>query len=368
MTSRLGSKRIWSRCGANASSETTKRRRIIPKPERNCPGKLQLQHHDYTVAWICALHIEKVTAWAMLEVEHENLPAGAHDSNSYVLGSIGQHNIVVACLPADQYGTNNAAAVTSNLMRSFPSIRVGLMVGIGGGAPRTIDLRLGDVVVGNRVMQYDLGKVIEDCQIQRTGVPRSPKTDLSTAVSKLRAVQELTLPSRLLSILGDMLGNHPAMTEYAYPRLLQDRLFRAEYPHNVSATSCADCDISMLAERPSRTDTSPKIHYGGIASGSPLMRDGISRDRIAGELGVICFEMEAAGLTDILPCLVVRGICDYSDSHENKRWQKYAAATAAAYAKELLLTALPATANRVSLPVTSTARGSTMHFICSESR
>ena len=46
--------------------------------------------------------------------------------------------------------------------------------------------------------------------------------------------------------------------------------------------------------------------------------------------------MEAAGLMDSFPCLVIRGICDYADSHKNKRWQPYAAATAAAFAKELL--------------------------------
>lgn len=60
------------------------------------------------------------------------------------------------------------------------------------------------------------------------------------------------------------------------------------------------------------------------------------RDCIAKELGVICFEMEAAGLMDILPCLPIRGICDYSDSHKAKEWQRYAAGTAAAYARELL--------------------------------
>ena len=67
------------------------------------------------------------------------------------------------------------------------------------------------------------------------------------------------------------------------------------------------------------------------------MRNGIDRDRISRELGgVLCFEMEAAGLMNTFPCLVIRGICDYSDSHKNKDWQAYAAATAAAYAKELL--------------------------------
>ena len=58
--------------------------------------------------------------------------------------------------------------------------------------------------------------------------------------------------------------------------------------------------------------------------------------------GVLCFEMEAAGLMNSFPCLVVRGICDYADSHKNKRWQGYAAGAAAAYAKEVLSVIPPA--------------------------
>ncbi len=66
------------------------------------------------------------------------------------------------------------------------------------------------------------------------------------------------------------------------------------------------------------------------------MRDAEKRDQLGKQHDALCFEMEAAGLMDVFPCLIVRGICDYSDSHKNKDWQRYAAATAAAYAKELL--------------------------------
>jgi nucleoside phosphorylase len=66
------------------------------------------------------------------------------------------------------------------------------------------------------------------------------------------------------------------------------------------------------------------------------MKDGRKRDHLAQQVGILCFEMEAAGLMDNFPCLVIRGICDYADSHKHKEWQPYAAATAAAYAKELL--------------------------------
>lgn len=66
------------------------------------------------------------------------------------------------------------------------------------------------------------------------------------------------------------------------------------------------------------------------------MRDGTTRDRWRDELGIICFEMDAAGLMDNLGSLVISVICDYSDLHKNKAWQAFAAARAAAYAKALL--------------------------------
>lgn len=75
---------------------------------------------------------------------------------------------------------------------------------------------------------------------------------------------------------------------------------------------------------------------GNIASGDAVVKDGPTRDRIAREEGILCFEMEATGLMDTFPCVVIRGVCDYADSHKNKQWQPYAAATAACYAKELL--------------------------------
>ncbi|KAL3444390.1 hypothetical protein BJX65DRAFT_310973 [Aspergillus insuetus] len=58
--------------------------------------------------------------------------------------------------------------------------------------------------------------------------------------------------------------------------------------------------------------------------------------------------MEAAGLMNTYPCLVIRGICDYADSHKNKAWQGYAAATAAAFAKELLLATVSLPLSRLS--------------------
>lgn len=93
--------------------------------------------------------------------------------------------------------------------------------------------------------------------------------------------------------------------------------------------------------RGSRETREPVVHYGLIGSANRVMRDGITRETLRQEHGILCFDMEAAGLVDNFPCLVIRGICDYSDSHKNKRWQPYAAAAAAAYANELLNIAPP---------------------------
>ncbi|EJT69955.1 hypothetical protein GGTG_12132 [Gaeumannomyces tritici R3-111a-1] len=46
--------------------------------------------------------------------------------------------------------------------------------------------------------------------------------------------------------------------------------------------------------------------------------------------------MEGAGAWKEVPCIVVKGICDYADSHKNKEWQDFAAATAASVAAAIL--------------------------------
>ncbi|KAF3913241.1 Ankyrin-1 [Arthrobotrys entomopaga] len=308
-------------------------------PGESRHGSLGPRYDRYTIAWICALSIEMAAALAMLDDVHETLATYTTDSNTYRLGSIKGHNVVVACLPNAQYGTNNAANVLTNLTRTFPSIRLGLMVGIGGGVPSMADIRLGDIVVGTRVMQYDLGKIVEDGEILRTAVPKTPHQQLNTAVSALRADHELA-PSSVPSILREKLGEYP---EYGLPTL-PDHLFAATYPHTSYTHSCDKCEKSKLVPRSARPSSNPTIHYGVIASGNQVMKSGTLRDNVARQLDALCFEMEAAGLMDILPCLPIRGICDYSDSHKNKGWQKYAAATAAAYARELL-GALPTTKN-----------------------
>ena len=264
----------------------------------------------------------------MLDEQHPQLPIKASDDNTYVLGRADQHNVVMTCLPG-QYGTNNAALVAANLKGSFPNIRATLMVGIGGGSPSQADLHLGDVVVGTRVIQYDLGKVIGNGLFHVTADAKTPTRLLNSAVSNLRSKHgPQTSSSRMASLLQARL---PSCSRPNEP----DRLFLASYQHPPDSKTCDDCDLDQLQPRSTSTGQ-PRIHYGVIASGNRLMRDGKTRDEIALPYQALCFEMEAAGMMDNLQCLPIRGICDYSDSHKPKTWQDYAAATAAAYARELL--------------------------------
>ncbi|KAL4906414.1 hypothetical protein BDW74DRAFT_132015 [Aspergillus multicolor] len=303
------------------------------------PSK-RLPHEAYAVGWICALSLEMAAAKAMLDERHEPLPQSKRDSNNYALGEVFGHNVVIACLPSGQYGINSAATVSAQMLSSFPSIESTLVVGIGAGVPTTIDIRLGGVVVskptGNfgGIVQYDHGKTMANGRFIHTGSLNRPPQRLLTAVSDLQS-EHMMGTNRLPEFLLEAQTKYPAMTDFASPAA-GDYLFRADYNHQEENLPCSFCDQRNLVVRRPRPSQTPQIHYGLIASGNQVMKDAFSRYRLAKEHGIICFEMEAAGLMDSSPCLVIREICDYAGSHKCKEWQGYAALTAAAYAKELL--------------------------------
>lgn len=255
-------------------------------------------------------------------------------------------------ISSGDYGTTSAATTASSLLASLPSIRVGLLVGIGGGIARPdegYDIRLGDIVVSQPsgttggVCQYDLIKAKSGDRRERKGFLGRPPTVLLNALTSIQAYHEQK-DSVVPCFLRMMLEKNPKMGKrskqnpgYTYQGFDNDRLFKASCNH-IPGLDCQGCDTADEIQRDSRDTTDPDIHYGTIASGNTLVKDAPTRDRIATDLGedCICFEMEAAGLMNHFPCLVIRGICDYADSHKNDRWQRYASATAAAYAKELL--------------------------------
>jgi nucleoside phosphorylase len=304
--------------------------------------KTRLSHADYTVGWICALPLETAASRAMMDELHDDLPVQRNDHNAYILGRIGDHNVVIACLPSGEYGIASAATVAMQLLSSFQSIRFGLLVGIGGGVPsKTADIRLGDVVVSKPtgtyggVIQYDYGKAYREARFENTGMLNRPPQILLTALAKLRANHEME-GSRIPHLLAEMGQKYPQMQTKYLRAGHSDHLFAADYMHDPSMDSCDQCDLRQTVQRLSRQNSEPVVHYGIIASGNRVVKDSGLREHLRQRFGALCVEMEAAGLMNNYPCMVIRGICDYADSHKIKDWQEYAASVAAAYAKELL--------------------------------
>ncbi|EED23383.1 conserved hypothetical protein [Talaromyces stipitatus ATCC 10500] len=300
---------------------------------------------EFQIGWICALPVEAAAAIQMLDENFGILQEQERsDTNTYTLGRIGRHHVVIACLPDGQYGTTSATAVSNNMIRTFAdSLRIGLMVGIGGGAPSADhDIRLGDVVVSRPegsyggVIQHDMIKIKKDGEVQRVGSLNSPPKPLLNALAQIRAAELYDDPQYPVYIQGAIEKNKRTRKTFSRPNIKSDRLFKAEHGHRGSATSCDQCPVEWEEDRIPREDGDPHTHYGTIASGNTLVKDGTIREALRKETGALCFEMEGAGLMVDFPCLVIRGICDYADSHKNKLWQGYAALTAAAFTKELL--------------------------------
>ncbi|KAL4779921.1 nucleoside phosphorylase domain-containing protein [Aspergillus varians] len=274
--------------------------------------------HDrrrYTIAWICPLLVEYTAALQMLDEKH-GLPQHVEgDSNAYTLGSIHGRNIIITVL--GQSGNIPTAMAIAQMRTSFPELQFGLLVGIGGGAPSNTeqkDIRLGDVVVSRPAsthpgtVRYDQGKAVTG-QIIRTGCLTPPPVLLLSAAERLEGNRNHDNDPIVLNL--KRFG--PKLQDFQHPGVIHDQ---------------------------PRDDESGRkyvvVHRGTIATGEIVIKDAAMRDYLAQQLGALCFETEAAGALYDFPCLVIRGISDYCDSHKNEKWHKYAAATAAAYARELL--------------------------------
>ena len=343
-------------------------------------------YSDYTVGWVCALPKEQTAATTMLDRRHPDLPKPLNDHNTYTLGSVGKHNVVIACLPKGKIGNNAAATVATRMISTFPSIKFGLMVGIGGGIPPKV--RLGDVVVGipvgqfPGVVQWDMGKAVKGGGFERTGALNNPPSALLTALAKLETDPEMN-GSKIPRYLDDLKRNWPRLApKYLRSNSLKDISFAPEDFHRSQSRWQAvflilweailaflkyllgwwafapgergagdfrsgTVDVSTAGDGGQKRsvwvvgdaeEDKCRVHYGLIASGNKVIKDAAFRDSLDKSLdgNVLCVEMEAAGLVNDFPCAVIRGICDYADSQKNKDWQEHAAAVAAAFAKELL--------------------------------
>ncbi|KAL4884464.1 nucleoside phosphorylase domain-containing protein [Aspergillus karnatakaensis] len=257
-------------------------------------------------------------------------------------------------------GKATAASPAAFCATSFKMVKLALLVGVCGGVPIGKDnkeILLGDVIISKGVMQYDLGRQFSDGFRRKIDVQHSlgrPNARISSLLAKLETqIHERKLQEQITHYLTQL--PDPVF----YPGAHEDKLFPADYQHKhhrlQDCTTCAacieptdpicrqalvqtctqiSCDDTHLVQR-FRTNERyrPSIHIGLIASGDSVIKSGRHRDAISSDTGAIGFEMEGAEVWDTIPCVFIKGVCDYADSHKNKLWQAYAAATAAACAK-----------------------------------
>ncbi|KAJ5467196.1 Ankyrin repeat protein [Penicillium sp. IBT 31633x] len=306
---------------------------------------LLLSRDAYQVGWICPLEVEQIVAMDMLDEEHACLPQPTGDTNKYNLGSINGHNIVIAGLP--QAGNCFAATVITQMRMTFPSLKYGLLVGIGGGVPIKTNhgpIRLGHVVVSDPtgthsgVVQYDHGKA-KAGQFELKGSFAPPPTALLNAARDMAARHFRMNHDPIWENTKRTQFSHRAFRRFKFPGTTNDHLYPPDYEHRQNGVSSEEggCDPKLRIERPidEEDDFHVVVHRGVIASGELVIKDAKKRDDLAQGYGVLCFEMEAAGALTDFPCMIIRGISDYCDSHKNDMWHGYAAAVAAAYARQL---------------------------------
>ncbi|KAH7304549.1 hypothetical protein B0I35DRAFT_149874 [Stachybotrys elegans] len=317
-------------------------------------SRRKLRRADYHVAWIAPVSdLELLPSRLMLDEEHEAPDYDtAYDDNIYNCGTLAGHNVVIATCPPGMTGNVNAGRVTGSMFKTFTNLRMAVLVGIGGGIPRahesddpTENVHLGDVVVGwpgdggPACIYYDFGRWRPGGQLEALGTIDKPDRILLNALAKV--VSDHEMDQSTFQDHQQRLLQSKHRRKFMHPGLHRDQLFRATYQHNGQYNNkCVSCDAVELVDRPTRSEEDSNMfifHRGRIATGNAVIQDGIRRDQIRDQCsGALCVEMEAAGVDAGRPCLVIRGISDYADSHKSDAWRSFAAGNAAVFARELL--------------------------------
>lgn len=338
------------------------------------------RREDFDVAVICALDIEfEAVCFVIEEFWDENgdpFGKAVGDMNSYRTGRIGKHNVVLLLLSG--MGKVRAAHATANLHLSFTGLRLVLLVGGCAAVPRidNAEILLGDVIISTGVIQYDFGRQYPSGFLRKDTASDNlgkPQKEIRNMLAALQVTEE---KNRLLKRTADLLINIQTTSvekeygaKYQYPGAYEDKLYEASYLHKHRVAGCAICNGTQdavcdsalqatcenlgcesvhlvnrkrienklrLCQNSDLSHQNPDIFFGAIGSGDKVMKSGEDRDALAERENVIALEMEAAGMWDEAPILVIKGVFDYGDSHKNKQWQPFASATAACAARAVI--------------------------------
>jgi nucleoside phosphorylase len=284
---------------------------------------------EFQIIWITPLPIEHAAALHLLDQRYDDsFPIDQGDNYIFTGGRMCGHNVAIATLPPGTISsTAQAAALTAHVEMFFSSPWLVFIVGVASGIPNLEggrDIRLGDVLVASSdgdvpaIVPYGFGKETEDGWVQLRGgwTLQQPKILLMSAVSKAQYTP-ISSPTHFLNILKEINPKH-----FPAPGADEDILYDAN--HNV-------------VTRPQRTKERTKAWIEPIGSGDMLVRSAKKRDELRDTFKIMGLEMAAAGTNTVVPAVVVRGVCDYADHGDNEKWEAFAAAKAAAYAKGILM-------------------------------
>ncbi|KAL5045966.1 hypothetical protein BDW71DRAFT_207950 [Aspergillus fruticulosus] len=353
---------------------------------------------EFAIAIICALTFEAEAVEELFDETYDRLgefyKKQPGDDNAYFNGRIGNHHVVLCCMP--RMGKGHAASVAASLKISYRGIQVALVVGVCGGAPCSPareEIFLGDVIISDAVIEYDFGRQYRGGFERKTGVKDTlgrPNREIQSLLAGLQLQRSRReLQAKTLRHLQAIQESQP---RWRCPSSVDDALFEASYQHkhnsltsphmclcleNTSDEVCKaaldtictqlGCDEGRICRRRTCTGSySPRIHIGAVASADTVMKSGEHRDNLVKSEGVIGFEMEAAGVWNNISCIIIKGVCDYADSHKNKAWQAYAAAAGASTAKAFLEYWKPAVreeANKFHIPLDLTAVPAIEEFV-----
>ena len=309
-------------------------------------------HGDFTIGWVTTIRKEYTAARQVLDEEFDTtnfvLPRG--DRNTYTYGRVGHHYVLITCLENAQYGIDSASDAADDMRSSFPMVRILLIAGIAGGIPTLKnDMRLGDVVVGTEIIRFAGGATGE---LKHTSHVEPPGRALFTGAQGLAVQLDEGLDLHEL-VEKTFVKTQKIKDEYQQPTRA-DRLLKEDYQHASSCEclSSSPMDENTLVIRPDRPEYDRiKVHTGRIGSTENILRDSRIRDGAGKELGILCSKQEPAPSANKFPCLHIRGICNYSDSHSNEAWNGFAAAAASVYAKKLLQTIAAEEVWRMSISI-----------------
>ncbi|KAL5040925.1 hypothetical protein BDW71DRAFT_213598 [Aspergillus fruticulosus] len=325
---------------------------------------------DFAVAIVCALPLEAEPVEALFDEVYDRL--GKYygkswgDANAYINGRLGEHDVVLC------FGKGSAAVAASTLQISYPGIKLALVVGICGGAPPPPEYReifLGDVIISDSVIEYDFGQQYPGGFQRKTVVKDTlgrPGREIRALLNNLRAEnarRELQHQAQQYLRVLQQTGSkwcHPGVDDilfnaryihqhYSYSSPASCSCFKSDSPEEVceeaSEKDCDDlgCDQGQQIRCRKVSEAIPtSIHTGPIAFSDNVMNSGQHREEIVRKEKVIGFDIEGSGIWDNMSCVIIKGVCDYSDRHKSKLWQAYAAATGASVAKAFLEYWMPA--------------------------